>query len=237
MGRFPIRRSAPALAVAAWLVLQLPLGAPLGCRSGDGSVQGDETVEAQLRSEWILWSFADEDVVRDDAGEPLAVADPSTVAGWDLAVSQWVIATNSGDSAHPDSISRGGLLAVEGSTDSWASLEDFDARCGDFAASGATTNQASFGCSANTPTVDDGYIGDRLDDPDGAGPFGERSHNASVSFWFEYQITGHGVTPYGHVYVVETNDGSCVKLQITDYYDAEGESGFVSFSWDWLPPG
>lgn len=229
-----LRRLAPAGAVAL-LLLQVQLG-PMGCRSGDGAVDGDVTVESQVRARWVLWSFADEDVLRDDAGDPLAVEDPSTENGWDLAISQWVIATNSGDNAADASTSRGALLAVEGTTDAWASLDDFSARCSDFAAAGDTTNRASFGCSSNTPTVDDGYIADLLDDPDGAGPFPERAHNPSLSFWFEYDIGGHGVTPFGHVYVVETNDGGCVKLQLTDYYDADGESGFVSFSWDWLQP-
>ena len=233
--RFLGRRAAPALGTAALLLAQVYLGAPHGCRSGDGSVQGDETVEAQVRARFALWSFAQEDVLRDEDGEPLSVEDPSAVAGWDLAFSQWVVATNSGDNAHADSLSRGGLLAVEGTTESWATLADFEARCSDFAASGETTNKASFGCSTNTPTVDDGYIADVLDDPDGAGPFPERAHNSSLSFWFDYQISGHGVTPFGHVYVLETSDGGCVKLQITDYYDATGESGFLSFSWDWLP--
>ncbi len=233
--RFVARRAAPALCTAALLLAQVYLGTPMGCRSGDGSVQGDETVEAQIRARWSLWSFDAQDVLRDAAGAPLSVEDPAAETGWDLAFSQWVVATNSGDSASADSISRGGLLAVEGTTESWASLEDFDARCSDFVASGSTTNRASFGCSSNTPTVDDGYISDVLDDPDGAGPFPERSHNSSLSFWFDYQISGHGVTPFGHVYVLETNDGHCVKLQITDYYDETGESGFLSFSWDWLP--
>ena len=231
----PLRRISPALTAAIVLLVPTWLASPLGCRSGDGSVEGDETVESQVRADWVLWSFADGDVLRDDAGAPLAVDDPASVAGWDLALSQWVAATNSGASAHPDSVSRGALLAVEGTTDAWASLEEFDGRCSDFVASGETTNKASFGCSSNTPTVDDGYIVDQLDDPDGAGPFPERGHNPSLSFWFEYDIGGHGVTPFGHVYVLETHDGDCVKLQLTDYYDATGESGFISFSWDWLP--
>jgi len=231
---FALRRAAPAFAAAMLLFGQSWIGSPMGCRGGDG-IQGDEVVESQVRARWALWSFADEDVLRDENGEQLSVEDPSSVAGWDLAFSQWVVATNSGDTAHPDSVSRGGLLAVEGTTESWAVLEDFAARCSDFVAAGATTNEASFGCSSNTPTVDDGYIADELDDPDGAGPFPERSHNSSLSFWFDYQISGHGVTPFGHVYVLETNDGHCVKLQLTDYYDETGDSGWLGFSWDWLP--
>lgn len=225
-------RLAPTLGAAAFLAL--PALAPAGCSSDDGVVTGAVTVEAQQRSEWALYSFEADDVLRDGDGAPLLVADPSAEEGWDLAISQWLMATNSGDSASPGSVSRGALLAVEGDTEDWASLESFTARCSDFGVAGSTTNEASFGCSGTTPTVDDGYVSDVLDDPDGAGPFPQKSHNSSLSFWFEYEFSGHTVIPYGHVYVVETNDGRCVKLQLTDYYDAEGESGFISFNWDWL---
>ena len=229
-----LSRLAPSLAAACLLLWPL-VGAPSGCQLGGGQVQGDVTVDTQVRARFVLFSFDTEDVLRDDAGEPLSVEDPSAVSGWDLALSQWVMATNSGDSASAGSVSRGALLAVEGTTEAWASLEDFSGRCSDFVAIGATTNAPSFGCGGAPPTVDEGYVSDAIDDPDGAGPFPERSHNASLSFWFEYRISNHEVVPYGHVYVVETNDGRCVKMQLTDYYDASGENGLVSFSWDWLP--
>jgi hypothetical protein len=192
-------------------------------------------VESQLNSRWVLWSFADEDVLRDGEGAPLSVQDPSTEAGWDLAISQWVIATNSGTSQGPDGASRGALLAVEGQTEAWADLEGFTARCSDFVAAAETENKASFGCSGTVPTVDAGYIEDETRDPDGAGPFAVKSHNPSLTFWFEYDFASRDVIPYGNVYVVETRDGGCVKMQLTDYYDETGETGFVSFDWERLP--
>ncbi len=234
MSADPVRRARPA-ALAFALLLVGHLGP--GCAAkGDGQVDGDVTVESQIRGEWKLFSFAAGDVLRDDDGEPLVVEDPSQTDGWDLAVSQWVVATNSGASASPGSVSRGALLAVEGDPDEWPDLASFDAACSDFDVAGATANTGAFGCNAGTPTVDDGWIADSEDDPDGAGPFGTVSFHPSVTFWFEYSFSGHEVFPYGNVYVVEAADGSCVKLQLTDYYDASGESGFVSFSWDALPP-
>jgi hypothetical protein len=182
-----------------------------------------------------VFSFADGDVLRDGDGEPLVVQELSEVEGWDLAVSQWVIATNSGPHASADSVARGALLAVEGDPAAWPSLEEFSARCSDFDQAAGTANVGAFGCDAPPPTVDDGWVADLVDDPDGAGPVGEVTYNPSLTFWFEYNFSGHEVFPYGNIYVVEGHDGACYKLQLTDYYDEGGESGFVSFSWDQLP--
>jgi len=230
----PLRTLAPAGVALAMLLI--PSLGP-GCHGGDpGTIEGAVTVESQSNSSWVLWSFGDEDVLRDGDGAPLVVDDPSTQEGWDLAISQWVIATNSGTSAGGDTVSRGALLAVEGQTDAWADLAGYTARCSDFLAAGETDNRASFGCSGRTPTVDDGYIEDLERDPDGAGPFVAKNHNPSLTFWFEYDFGTRDVIPYGHVYVVETHDGQCVKMQLTDYYDETGETGFVSFDWDYLAP-
>lgn len=229
-----LRRIAPSVAGASLLLLPL-LGAPTGCAAGDGVIEGAVTVESQQNSAFVLWSFANEDVLRGEGGEPLSVADPSQESGWDLAISQWVIATNSGTSQGAGSVSRGALLAAEGQTDSWADLAGFSGRCADFVSAEQTQNEASFGCSGTVPTVDAGYIEDVDKDPDGAGPFTRKSHNPSLTFWFEYDFASRDVTPFGNVYVLETNDGSCVKMQVTDYYDETGETGFVSFDWELLP--
>jgi len=230
----PRRRFAPALVGASLLLLPL-LSAPTGCTSGDGVIQGAVTVESQQNSAFVLWSFSNEDVLRGDDGSPLSVADPSQESGWDLAISQWVIATNSGTSQGPGSVSRGALLAVEGQTEAWGDLDGFSARCSDFVSADETLNEASFGCSGTVPTVDSGYIEDVDKDPDGAGPFMRKSHNPSLTFWFEYDFGSRDVTPFGNIYVLETSDGSCVKMQVTDYYDETGENGFVSFDWEQLP--
>jgi len=225
----------PALSVVAFVAVFQ--AGPLACTKGDGIVHGDVTVVSQERSDWKLYSFDDEDVLRDENGDPLSVADPSEVEGWDLAISQWVIATASGSSVGQTTESRGALLAVEGHVDDWPNLEDFDARCSDFVEAGSTANQQAISCdSGRTPTVDEGWIPDSFDDPDGAGPFPAVDYHPSVTFWFEYEFAGHEVLPYGNIYVIETRSGDCVKLQMTDYYDETGAKGHVSFSWAWLSP-
>lgn len=227
-----LRSLTPAAVVAgALLLLQ---GAP-GCSKGDGVVDGAVTIVSQDRGSWRLYSFADDDLLRDDAGDPIVIETPSEHEGWDLAVSQWVIATNSGTAGSADSVGRGAILAVEGLVEEWADIADFTARCSDFDLADGTENTGVLSCGGSTPTVDDGWVPDLLDDPDGAGPFAEIDYNPSLTFWFEYSFSGHEVFPYGHVYVVESHDGRCVKLQVTDYYDEAGDSGNVSFSWEFLP--
>ncbi len=222
----------PATVVAVSL---LGLQATPGCGKGDGVVDGAVTVVSQERGSWKLYSFDEDAVLLDDAGEEIVTDDPSQHEGWDLAISQWVIATNSGTAASSDSVGRGAILAVEGLVEEWADLADFTARCGDFDEADGTDNTGVLSCGGSTPTVDDGWVPDLLDDPDGAGPFAEIDYNPSLTFWFEYSFSGHEVFPYGHVYVVETHDGRCLKMQVTDYYDESGESGNVAFNWEFLP--
>ena len=231
-----VRTLLPALSVAMFFGLA-SLG-PAGCTKGDGVIHGDVTVYSPDRNTWLFYSFENEDLLRDVDGNPLQLSNPATHGGWDLAISQWVIATASGDSVFEGaSDSRGALLAVEGSVGDWPSLDEFDANCADYVVAGTTDNTQAISCQGgNSPSVDSGWIADSIDDPDGAGPFPAVAYHPSVTFWFEYQFSGHEVVPYGNIYVVEARNGGCVKLQITDYYDEDGENGHVSFSWAWLGP-
>ena len=101
--------------------------------------------------------------------------------------------------------------------DAWPALESFSALCSELESAESSANEEVLGCNRGTPTVDAGYVPDFEDDPDGAGPFPELSYNPSLSFWFEYDFTGHEVFPYGNIYVVETHDGRCVKLQVSAF--------------------
>ncbi len=229
-----IRRLAthrPALLVA--VLLALPL-VPSGCQKGDGVVTGEVVIDADVdRGSFVLYSFAT-NALLEEGGAPIVTADPSAHSGWDIAASRWVLATNSGTSKASGSQSRGALLAVEGTTEEWALLADYDGFCSDHVAVDSTENTGGLGCDSRTPTVDAGYIADTLDDPDGAGPFPTLSFNASLAFWFQYDFTTHEVEPFGNVYVVETAEGRCVKVQFTDYYDVEGGGGQIAFDWEFL---
>ena len=221
----------PAALVGVLLALQL---GPAGCQKGDGVVTGAVVLDANVdRGLFVLYSFESNALLM-EGGAPIVTDDPSQHSGWDLAATRWVLATNSGSSRGLDSESRGALLAIEGEIELWASLAEFDGRCSDFAAAGSTQNIGGLGCDARDPTVDAGYVVDSVDDPDGAGPFPEVSFNPSLAFWFQYDFTSHEVEPFGNVYVVETRDGRCAKVQFTDYYDSVGGGGQIAFDWEYL---
>ncbi len=227
-----LRRSLPTLAVCLLFAPHLNTG----CQRGDGVVDGAVVIDADVaRGSFVLYSFDGNDLLRDGDGEALVVADPSEHEGWDISASRWVLGTNSGSSGHADSVARGALLAVEGATDDFASFDEFSALCSELGSAEDSANSGVLGCGGRTPTVDEGYVADEVDDPDGAGPFPQLSFNASLAFWFEYQFSDHEVVPFGNVYVVETHDGRCAKVQFTDYYDPEGAGGQIAFDWEFLP--
>ncbi len=215
------------------LLLSLQLG-PAGCQKGDGVVTGAVVLDADVtRGSFVLYSF-ESNALLEEGGAPILTDDPSAHAGWDIAASRWVLATNSGSSRAADSDSRGALLAVEGDTEAWAVLAEYDGHCADYGSAGSTENTGGLGCSSRSPTVDDGYVADSVDDPDGAGPFPSLSFNPSLAFWFQYDFADHEVLPFGNIYVVEARDGRCVKVQYTDYYDADGGGGQIAFDWEYL---
>ena len=51
--------------------------------------------------------------------------------------------------------------------------------------------------------------------------------------WYNYG-EGHTLTPKDYIYVVNTADGKYPAFEITNYYDAEGNSGTYTISWKYL---
>jgi hypothetical protein len=54
--------------------------------------------------------------------------------------------------------------------------------------------------------------------------------------WYSYNPMTHVITPRERVYVVRTVEGAYVKVQLTDYYDQAGTSGFPTFRWASINP-
>jgi len=52
--------------------------------------------------------------------------------------------------------------------------------------------------------------------------------------WYNYNEETHILTPKDHIYVVQSTSGEYFKIQITDYYDDAGTSGYLKFIWDTL---
>ena len=49
--------------------------------------------------------------------------------------------------------------------------------------------------------------------------------------WFSYSSSDHTLTPRDVIYVLRSVEESYYKIQMVDYYDAAGTSGFPSFNW------
>jgi hypothetical protein len=74
----------------------------------------------------------------------------------------------------------------------------------------------------------DGYITDAADSNANGIPeyaFDQRGT------WYDYNVTTHVLTPRPVVYVIKTDGGSTIKLEIKKYYDEAGTSGWFTFHW------
>lgn len=63
--------------------------------------------------------------------------------------------------------------------------------------------------------------------------------SSSDDLWYDYDPTTHVLTPKDVVYVIRTVEGNYVKLEVTNYYNDAGTSGYLSFRWGMIdpPPG
>jgi len=96
----------------------------------------------------------------------------------------------------------------------------------------AIAPDGDFGAMAAAPA--DGYFTDAADgddadaDPDLA--------FAREEGWYSYDPMTHVITPRERIYVVRSTDGAYVKVQLNDYYDDAGTSGFPTFQWAPIDP-
>jgi hypothetical protein len=49
--------------------------------------------------------------------------------------------------------------------------------------------------------------------------------------WYDYNPMSHALTPKPLVWIVRTNGGSTIKLEITKYYDDAGTAGWFTLHW------
>jgi hypothetical protein len=173
-------------------------------------------VESQEADEWAFFDFdAGVQLVGDD-GLPLLLEDPGSVGDWDLALSQFVLATASGPYGGGDSLSQGVLELVQGNEEEPPSIGD---------------EEAQVSCSSLSEDV---WEADTDADPDLAGPRPSVGHNIKLTTWFRYRLSSHQAIPNFAVFAVQDRFGRCVRLQVADYYDDSGESGFVTMYWQYL---
>ncbi len=49
----------------------------------------------------------------------------------------------------------------------------------------------------------------------------------SPSAWYQYNMETHTISSRGYVYVIKTNEGQYIKLQLTDYYNVDRLPAFI----------
>ena len=55
--------------------------------------------------------------------------------------------------------------------------------------------------------------------------------------WYAYDVSTHVLTPREIVWVLETTEGNYLALEIVDYYDDAGTSGYFTWHWAALAAG
>ena len=68
----------------------------------------------------------------------------------------------------------------------------------------------------------------RTDDPDADG---DGEDETLFIDWFDYNSSTHILTPKLRTTLLRTVEGAVVKVEIVDYYDDVGTSGYLSFRW------
>lgn len=82
--------------------------------------------------------------------------------------------------------------------------------------------------AAVTSAPADGWISDAADgNGDGMPDYAFEQGDG----WYDYDQTTHVVTPKPIVWVVKTDGGSTLKLEVQKYYDGAGTSGWFTLHW------
>ncbi|TGL61476.1 HmuY family protein [Leptospira sarikeiensis] len=127
---------------------------------------------------------------------------------WDLRFKRFIIGTNSGDSGTRD----GGSCRV-GDGDPVTGINDVTG-VGD--------------------CISPGLEVDAVQSQTGGGGFGTATESASPALWtwYNYNGTTHVLSPYPIGYYIQGSDGvSKFALEVVDYYDGAGTSGFPKITW------
>lgn len=93
----------------------------------------------------------------------------------------------------------------------------------------AIVADADFGAMVAAPAG--GWI---TDAPDGDDE--DTEPDLAFGGWYAYDPATHTLTPNPLVYVVRTADEGYFKLEMLDYYDDAGSSGFPTFRWAAVAP-
>ncbi|MEM6368561.1 MAG: HmuY family protein [Myxococcota bacterium] len=197
-----------------------------GNGSDNGSDNGEVVIEGELfrtveeapgifvsqtnASDREAWVYVDI-----DAQEVIELTEPGDVAEWDLAFRRSNIKINGGHS---------GRGPVELAPMAGASFDD--------------VTQAPVALyRVDLPAVGEvdperpSFIND-----DGTDFALGRSHDASPTGWFDYDIRFHTLSGANAVFAVRSSENQYFKVRFIDYYNDAGTSGFPTFRWAPIDP-
>ena len=178
------------------------------------SVKEVKELNASSQTEWTYFSFSE--------GKQVAVTNPRTSNNWDIAFNRYNVKTNGGTSG------VGGVEVVN------TGSKDFDAVT-QYPGAGyqkdeevTTPGKPKEGQSTPTTTtnsVNKAITGTVMNpDPKGFYNYAPPAQGSSAPH----------ITLTKYVYVIKTTKGSYVKIQITEYTNSKGETGYLTFKYDTL---
>ncbi|PIS25956.1 MAG: hypothetical protein COT45_01435 [bacterium (Candidatus Stahlbacteria) CG08_land_8_20_14_0_20_40_26] len=103
--------------------------------------------------------------------------------------------------------------------------------------SGGAINMGKIDFSSLSEAPESGYVVDTILTYADMGGTHEYSGNPDMKDWYNMSGMPPTFTALDTVYVVKTADGKYAKVKILNYYDAQHNSGFITFKYVYQPNG
>ncbi|MEA3431065.1 MAG: HmuY family protein [candidate division WOR-3 bacterium] len=103
--------------------------------------------------------------------------------------------------------------------------------------SGGAINMGKIDFDALTEAPESGYVVDTIVTYADMGGEHEYSGNPELKDWYDMSGMPPTFTALDTVYMVKTADGKYAKVKILNYYDAQHNSGFITFKYVYQPDG
>lgn len=174
------------------------------------------------------------DPIHQDTPEDAAPGDPpvvtgkvATTRGSDGTYTSVVDAQSMTEWTHLD-FETGGELPETGPWDLRIQRFHISANGGVTGAGGVEVAAVPGVAFADVTAPASGFVSDAADgDGDGVPDYVLDQGDA----WYAYDVGTHALTPRPIIWVVKTAGGSTIKLEIKNYYDAAGTSGWLTLHW------
>lgn len=145
-----------------------------------------------------------------EKNDTIPVSDPMTSSEWDLAFQRYRIRTNGGQSGNGQGAAANSFQTGQTGFNALASIPD------------TTTFAAD---APVTIAVQQGYATYIV--------------NPALYTWFSIQLASQGtqIVPSDYIYIIRTARGKYAKVWFKSYYNAQNQSGYVTFQYKYQPDG